>query len=105
MEALYTDIELPLVRVLYDMEVAGFQVDRDVLRTWAKGFSTRTQELQDAIYQSSGVSGFNLNSPQQLGKVLFEDLGLPARRKTKLGYSTDAATLEAIADLHPVVPW
>jgi DNA polymerase-1 len=104
MEALYTDIELPLVRVLYDMEVAGFQVDRDALENLGKGFSARTQELQDAIYQSSGVSGFNLNSPQQLGKVLFDDLGLPARRKTKLGYSTDAATLEAIADLHPVVP-
>ncbi len=103
-EKLYQDIELPLVRVLYDMETEGFQVDGQVLSDLGADFSQRSESLRDEIYQLTGVSGFNLNSPQQLGKVLFETLGLPAQRKTKLGYSTDAAVLESIAELHPAIP-
>ncbi|NLB38898.1 MAG: DNA polymerase I, partial [Clostridiales bacterium] len=101
---LYSGIELPLVNVLYDMEVVGFPVDRQVLTELGQVFSRRTAELQDSIYRESGVPAFNINSPQQLGKVLFEDLGLPFRRKTKSGYSTDADTLESISEPHPVVP-
>ena len=101
---LYYDIELPLVRVLYDMETEGFQVDGQVLSSLGAEFSRRSESLREEIYQLTGVSGFNLNSPQQLGKVLFETLGLPAQRKTKLGYSTDAAVLESIAELHPAIP-
>ena len=103
-EKLYYDIELPLVRVLYDMEAEGFQVDGQVLSDLGAEFSRRSEALREDIYRRTGVTGFNLNSPQQLGKVLFETLGLPAGRKTKLGYSTDAAVLESIAELHPAVP-
>ncbi|MGI6689064.1 MAG: DNA polymerase I [Christensenellales bacterium] len=103
-QALYQDIELPLVTVLYAMEKEGFQVDGQVLSALGEDFSKRTEALRDEIYRLTGVSGFNLNSPQQLGKVLFETLGLPAQRKTKLGYSTDAAALESIAELHPAIP-
>ena len=103
-EKLYHDIELPLVRVLYDMEAEGFQVDGQVLSDLGAEFSRRSEALREDIYRRTGVTGFNLNSPQQLGKVLFETLGLPAGRKTKLGYSTDAAVLESIAELHPAVP-
>ncbi|NLB38092.1 MAG: DNA polymerase I, partial [Clostridiales bacterium] len=94
MTDLYNDIELPLVNVLYDMEVVGFPVDKQVLVELGQVFSEQTAQLQDSIYRESGVGDFNVNSPQQLGKVLFEDLGLPFRRKTKSGYSTDADTLE-----------
>ncbi len=103
-DRLYRDIELPLVSVLYHMEKEGFQVDGKVLENLGADFTKRTESLQEEIYRLTGVSGFNLNSPQQLGKVLFETLSLPAQRKTKLGYSTDAAVLEAISDLHPAVP-
>ncbi len=104
MTALYHEIELPLVQVLYDMEVVGFQVDTQVLTELGQVFTERTTALQEDIFRHSGVAPFNVNSPQQLGKVLFEDLGLPFRRKTKSGYSTDADTLESISDLHPIVP-
>ncbi len=104
MTDLYNDIELPLVNVLYDMEVVGFPVDKQVLVELGQVFSEQTAQLQGSIYRESGVGDFNVNSPQQLGKVLFEDLGLPFRRKTKSGYSTDADTLESIRALHPVVP-
>jgi len=101
---LYYDIELPLVRVLFDMEREGFQVAGGVLKDLGADFAKRSEELKEEIYRLTGVSGFNLNSPQQLGKVLFETLGLPSGRKTKSGYSTDAAVLESISDLHPAIP-
>ncbi len=103
-EALYHDIELPLVQVLYDMEREGFQVAGQVLEDLGANFSRRSEALKEDIYRLTGVNSFNLNSPQQLGKVLFETLGLPSQRKTKLGYSTDAAVLESIMDLHPAIP-
>ncbi len=104
MSVLYETIELPLVRVLFDMEAEGFQVDRKVLEDLGSQFTKRSAELQDMIYSSTGVSGFNLNSPQQLGKVLFDTLGLPSRKKTQLGGSTDADTLEGLSGLHPSIP-
>ena len=103
MDALYRDIELPLFRVLYDMEKTGFQVDAEVLRGLGREYTKKTEELRDEIYRSCGVSGFNLNSPQQLGKVLFETLGLTAGKKNQRGYSTDAETLEKLIDDHPAV--
>lgn len=103
MLSLYQNIELPLIRVLFDMEQEGFQVDAEVLRNLGNGYTGRADALQQNILRSANVGEFNINSPQQLGKVLFEDLGLPTRRKTTRGYSTDAATLESLLDLHPVV--
>ncbi len=103
METLYREIELPLVRVLFDMEQEGFQVDREPLIEMGQRFTDQTRQLQEEIYQLTGVKGFNINSPQQLGKVLFEDLGLPSRRKTRTGWSTDADTLEGLREMHPAV--
>ncbi len=103
MEPLYREIELPLVRVLFDMEQEGFQVDREPLIEMGQRFTEQTRQLQEEIYQLTGVKGFNINSPQQLGKVLFEDLGLPSRRKTRTGWSTDADTLEGLREMHPAV--
>ena len=103
MERLYRDIELPLVRVLFDMEVEGFQVDREPLVEMGQHFTEQTRHLQEEIYQLTGIKGFNINSPQQLGKVLFEDLGLPSRRKTRTGWSTDADTLEGLREMHPAI--
>lgn len=103
MEALYQDIELPLVRVLFEMEVAGFQVDAQPLVDMGKDFTQQTQALQEDIYRLTGVKGFNINSPQQLGKVLFEDLGLPSKRKTRTGWSTDADTLQSLREMHPAI--
>lgn len=104
MTELFETIELPLTKVLYDMEVLGFQVDGLVLSRLGTDFTQRTEALREKIYELTGESGFNLNSPAQLGKVLFETLGLPTQRKTKSGYSTDAEALEAIAPLHPAIP-
>ncbi len=103
MEALYREIELPLVRVLFDMEVEGFQVDREPLVEMGQRFSEQTKQLQEDIYRLTGVKGFNINSPQQLGRVLFDELKLPAGRKTRTGYSTDADTLEGLRALHPAI--
>ncbi len=103
MERLYREIELPLVRVLFDMEVEGFQVDKAPLIEMGESFNARTRELQEEIYALTGVRGFNINSPQQLGKVLYEDLGLPSGRRTRTGYSTDADTLEGLRPLHPAI--
>ena len=103
METLFHDVELPLVRVLYDMEEVGFQVDAKVLSALGEEYIRRAEELREAVYRETGVPGFNLNSPQQLGKVLFETLKLPSQRKTKSGYSTDAEALEPLLPLHPSI--
>ena len=103
MERLYTDIERPLVQVLFEMEVAGFQVDAQQLLQMGREFTSQTAQLQEDIYRLTGVKGFNINSPQQLGKVLFEDLGLPSKRKTRTGWSTDADTLEGLREMHPAI--
>ncbi len=104
MLSLYEDIELPLLSVLYDMEREGFRADGEALRALGTQWTASAEELKEQIYTLSGVRGFNINSPQQLGKVLFETLSLPAGRKTQRGYSTDADTLESLQDAHPCVP-
>ena len=100
---LYQEIELPLSRVLYDMERSGFLVDRRVLEELGAQYRAKIDALKADVYRLTGVDGFNLNSPQQLGHVLFEVLGLRAGKKTQRGYSTDAETLEGLADDHPAI--
>lgn len=103
MTKLYEDMELPLSCVLFDMEQAGFRVDREMLRQLQSQFNQQSESLASRIYESTGET-FNILSPKQLGEVLFERLGLPTGRKNKSGFSTDAGTLEALADKHPAVP-
>lgn len=99
-EVLY-DIEIPLAPVLADMEAAGVRVDTDGVRRYSAQLSEAEAQLTEQIYMLAGQT-FNINSPKQLGRVLFEDLGLPAGKKTKSGYSTDAETLESLRS-YPIV--
>ncbi|MBR1584993.1 MAG: DNA polymerase I [Clostridia bacterium] len=103
MLALMQEIEMPLLYVLFDMEQEGFQVDGEVLARLGADFTRQAEDLKEEVYRLSGVRGFNLNSTQQLGKVLFETLNLPHGKKTQRGYSTDAETLEKLVDAHPCV--
>lgn len=102
-DKLYREIELPLLQVLFDMERVGFCADTQVLRQIGARLNARETELRAEIYRLCGVGEFNVNSPKQLGEVLFGHLGLKAGRKTQKGYSTDADTLEALRDAHPVI--
>lgn len=99
---LLTEIELPLAGVLARMECAGFDVDKAGIETFSKKLSTRISTLTDEIFEAVGHE-FNINSPKQLGVALFEDLGLPCKKKTKSGYSTNAQVLEGLRPAHPVV--
>ena len=101
MEKLYFDVELPLCRVLADMERSGFLVDGGALARFGADLSDTIRQLEERIYAAAGQQ-FNINSPKQLGKVLFEDLGLPHGKKTKTGWSTNADVLEKLKD-HPLV--
>lgn len=101
MEKLYFDVELPLCRVLADMERSGFLVDGEALARFGADLSDTIRQLEERIYAAAGQQ-FNINSPKQLGKVLFEDLGLPHGKKTKTGWSTNADVLEKLKD-HPLV--
>ncbi|MCL5735855.1 MAG: DNA polymerase I [Actinobacteria bacterium] len=99
---LFQDIELPLTRVLVDMEEAGINLDCYRLGEIAGKIQDQLDELESSIYELAGEE-FNLGSPQQLGRILFEKLQLARQRKTKTGYSTDAKTLEALKESHPIV--
>ena len=103
MRFLYDEVEMPLADVLFSMESAGFALDRAVLNDLHETFSGRQNELAEQIYTEAGER-FNILSTKQLGAILFEKLGLPPQKKNKTGYSTDSDTLEAIKDLHPIVP-
>ena len=102
MTALLTEIEQPLAEVLASMENIGCAVDKDGIAAFGRELTARIAALQAEIWQEVGYE-FNLNSPKQLGKALFEDLGLPAGKKTKSGYSTNADVLEKLRTQHPVV--
>ena len=102
MTALLTEIEQPLAEVLASMENIGCFVDREGIAAFGRELTARIADLQSSIWQAVGYE-FNLNSPKQLGKALFEDLGLPAGKKTKSGYSTNADVLEKLRTQHPVV--
>ncbi|MCW2276723.1 DNA polymerase I [Heliophilum fasciatum] len=100
---LYEKVEMPLVPLLGAMEATGIKVDPSVLQTMSDELAQELARLQSDIYGLAGET-FNLNSTQQLGKILFEKLGLPVIKKTKTGYSTDVEVLEQLADRHPLVP-
>ncbi len=102
MTSLYRDIEMPLQLVLFDMERTGIRVDRKILEDLHSQFHSSAESLEQSIYQRAGET-FNILSPKQLGSILFEKMGLPAKKKNKTGYSTDADALEAIAHLDPIV--
>ena len=102
-EKLYQEIELPLLNVLFDMEHAGFRVDTEVLRDIGSRLSAQETALREEIYRLCGVGEFNINSPKQLGEVLFGKLGLQTGRKTSKGYSTDADTLEGLREKHAAI--
>ena len=102
MERLYYDIELPLCGVLARMERDGVYVDRGALREFGEGLSGSISALESMIWNAAGGE-ININSPKQLGEVLFERLMLPAGKKTKTGWSTNADTLERLRGKHPIV--
>ena len=100
-EALYFDVEHPLCRVLAEMELAGFLVDAGALQAFGQALDKAIAQLEERICSYAGP--FNINSPKQLGEVLFERLGLPSYKKTKTGYSTSAEVLEKLRGAHPIV--
>lgn len=100
--SLYETIEIPLVHTLAVMEMNGFAVDRDKLQAMDQELSRAADQLEEAIYDDAGET-FNINSTKQLGTILFEKLQLPVIKKTKTGYSTDSAVLEALLDKHPMI--
>ena len=93
---LFAELETPLVPILAEMELAGIKVDADLLRELSEEFGTKLAELEKEIYKLAGQE-FNINSPMQLGEILFEKLKLPHGRKTKTGYSTDVKVLEKLS--------
>ena len=103
MAKLYFEIELPLCSVLYAMENRGIAIDRDQLERFGNMLAQRIQDCETLIYGYS-QGPFNINSPKQLGELLFEKLGLPPMKKTKSGYSTNAEVLEKLQDRHPIIP-
>ena len=102
MKDLFEEIEMPLSRVLYEMEKEGIAVRRDELQSYGDALTGRIRELEKSIHEKAGCE-FNINSPKQLGEVLFEKMGLKGGKKTKTGYSTAADILEKLAPDHPVV--
>lgn len=102
MRNLFDEIEMPLVYTLHDMEREGILVQADALHEYGEQLTGRIGELEEEIYDQAGER-FNINSPKQLGVILFEKLKLPGGKKTKTGYSTAADVLEKLADDHPIV--
>ncbi|WP_018085844.1 DNA polymerase I [Desulfurispora thermophila] len=102
MRELYYSVELPLVRILAEMEMAGIAVDKKQLQIMSDELEERLQQISTEIYRLAGEP-FNINSPKQLGQILFEKLGLPVIKRTKTGYSTDAEVLEELSAVHPLV--
>ncbi|MFV2000323.1 MAG: DNA polymerase I [Acidimicrobiia bacterium] len=100
---LFSSVEIPLVSILAEMEVAGIRLDTEFLSDFGRRISTRIGELQESIHEHAGRS-FNINSTQQLRSILFDELGLPVLKKTPKGVpSTDASVLEKLADQHEMV--
>ncbi len=99
---LYRNVEVPLIKVLLNMEKTGIKVEPEALRTFGNELRIRQHQLETEIFNLTGEK-FNINSPKQLGVILYEKLGLKAPKKTKTGYSTDAQVLEELLDQHPVV--
>lgn len=102
MGSLLKDIELPLTEVLAFMETEGVKVDKEGVRSFGDNLIYEIGRAEKEIYEYSGEE-FNISSPKQLGEVLFDKLGLPAKKKTKSGYSTNAEVLESLRDKHPII--
>ncbi len=98
----FRDMEMPLAAVLFDMERIGFKVDRDSIYKYGLVLDTYAADLESRIFTYSGKP-FNINSPKQLGEILFETLMLPTDKKTKTGYSTSAEVLEKLKKYHPII--
>ncbi len=101
-EKLLSDIELPTAKVLGEMELSGFKIDREGIERYGEQLLMLEKELAERIYWAAGGE-FNINSPKQLGEVLFERLGLPHGKKTKTGYSTNAETLEKLRPYNEII--
>ena len=102
MDKLFYEVEMPLSRVLYDMEQAGVRVQPEELKTYGEALTGRITELEQAVYRQADCT-FNINSPKQLAEVLFEKMGIKGGKKTKTGYSTAADVLEKLAPDYPIV--
>ena len=102
MKELFDGVEMPLTRVLYDMEVEGVRVRPEELKEYGDALVERIEELERSIHEKAGED-FNINSPKQLGEILFGKMKLPGGKKTKTGYSTAADVLEKLAPDHPIV--
>lgn len=102
MEKLFLEIEMPLTYVLYAMEREGILVHAEALKAYGENLVDQISALEQSIYDQAGTT-FNINSPKQLGEVLFEKMGIPGGKKTKTGYSTAAEVLEKLAEEYPIV--
>lgn len=102
MDRLMREIEMPLTLVLFSMEEEGIRVNPEALKDYGEALSGKITELEKEIYSEAGCE-FNINSPKQLGEILFEKMGLPGGKKTKTGYSTAADVLEKLSGEYPVV--
>ncbi|SHH94158.1 DNA polymerase I [Clostridium grantii] len=102
MNSLYFDVEHPLIKVLGEMEANGFRINEEILNDLGVKLSLEIEKVEKEIYDISEEK-FNINSPKQLGKILFEKLDLPVIKKTKTGYSTNAEVLEKLRDKHPII--
>ncbi len=102
MTALMSDVELPLSRVLFDMEEAGVLLDKDGLRNYISELTEALEQLRARIYMAAGTE-FNINSTKQLGELLYDKMMLPTIKKTKTGYSTDAETLQKLEPYSPII--
>lgn len=101
LQKLFEEIEMPLMRILMEMELAGMKVDADILKKMSKEFEGELKKVEGKIFEAAGES-FNINSPKQLGEVLFEKLKLSGGKKTKTGFSTSQEVMESRAAEHPV---
>lgn len=102
MDRLYREIEMPLSLVLYDMEKEGVEVRREELKAYGDALVARIEELEKSVHEQAGQE-FNINSPKQLGEILFDKLKMPGGKKTKTGYSTAADVLEKLSEDYPIV--
>ena len=102
LQNVYYNVELPLIEVIANMECVGTAINEDILTELGESLKKEISSLEETIYNLAGME-FNINSPMQLGEVLFNELKLPAGKKSKRGYSTSADVLEKIRDLHPIV--
>lgn len=99
---LFNKVEMPLIEVLADMQYQGISIDKSKLLEFGKELKNRLEELSKEIYELAGEE-FNINSPRQLGEILFEKLNLPMAKKNKTGYSTGAEILEKLKNTHPII--